>query len=56
MLNATVAFFALAIVAAFVVFGGLAADAAVWTSKTALVTFLFVAALWFLAGRKVLSA
>ena len=55
MLNPAVALVALAIVAAFLGFAGLAGDA-VWTSQAAFVTFLLVAAVSFLVGRRVLSA
>ena len=52
MLRAAIVFFVLAIVAAFLGFGGLASDAA-WIAKAAFVVFLFVAAVSFFAGRRV---
>lgn len=50
MLRAAIVFFALALVAAFFGFGGLAAEAA-WIAKIAFVVFLIGAAVSFLLGR-----
>lgn len=52
LLRASVFFIVLAIIAAFLGFGGIASEG-VWLAKAAFVLFLVMAAVSFIAGRRV---
>ena len=52
MLRWAVAFFVIALIAAFLGFGGIAGDAA-WIAKVLFVGFIIVAAIALLVGRRV---